>query len=86
MDLYKLLKRGTARFVIVVDVGLAGHGYALSWYARHTDMQSMPTLWESEGMPPGNFGKLEIESEGIFSDCSPFNDLVDTGTQNILKM
>ena len=37
--------------------------------------------------PPGNFEKLrsEIESEGIFSDWSPFNAPVNTGTQNFLK-
>ena len=27
----------------------------------------------------------EIESEGIFSDLSPFNAPVDTGIQNVLK-
>ena len=35
--------------------------------------------------PPGNFEKLhsQIESEGIFSDRSPFNAPVDTGTQTL---
>ena len=50
-------------------------------------MQSMPTLGGSGGMPPRKFWKItrsEIESEGIFSDWSPFNVPVDTGTQNFL--
>ena len=38
-------------------------------------------------MPSGHFEKLvsEIESEGIFSDLSPFNAPVNAGIQNVLK-
>ena len=45
-------------------------------------------LGGSGGMPPRKFWKItpsEIESEGIFSDLSPFNAPVDTGIQNDLK-
>ena len=55
---------------------------------QNTGMWSMPTLGGSGGMPPRKVWKIrlsEIESEGIFSDWSPFNAPVDTGTQNFLK-
>ena len=63
-------KGGTARSVIIVDVGLAGKCTLIMCevhrHAKHAN---------TRGLPPGNFEKVatlsEIESEGIFSKLSP---------------
>ena len=56
-------RAGTARSVIIVDVGLAG---ICTLAHRHG---SMPTL----GRPGGKITPSEIESEGSFSTLSPFD-------------
>ena len=48
----------------------------------------MPALGGSGGMSPRKFWKImpsEIECEGSFSNLSPSDVPVDTGTQNFLK-
>ena len=80
-------KGGTARCVIIVDVGVTGictvivhkaHGHA-----KHANSKG------SGSMPPRKLWKITlsgIESEGIFSDLSPFNAPMDTSIQNVLKI
>ena len=75
----RLLKRGTARFVIIVDSGLVGICTLIVCKACYANTRE---VW---GHAPRKFWKItpsEIESEGIFSNFSLFDVSVDTGTQN----
>ena len=86
MDLDFWKGGGTARPVIIVDVGLA-HIFTLivceaHRHAKHVNARG---VW---GMLPRKFRKItpsEIESEGVLSNLLTFYVPVDTGTQSFLK-
>ena len=83
----RLLKgRGTARCVIIFDVGIARiYTVIVCGAHRHAKHANARGVW---GHAPRKFWKItpsEIKSDGMFSDSSPFNAPVDTGIQNVLK-
>ena len=75
-------KMGTARCVIIVDVGVVG--YALSKCAKHTDMQSMPILG-SLGACPKEILKLHSLRLNLREFLAIYHPLMPLWTQ-VYKM
>ena len=86
----RLLKGGTTRPIIIVDVELVSIIFTLIVCEAHRHAKHANTSGVWGYAPPGNFEKLHllrlIKSEGIFSSLSTFDVPVGTGTENFLKM